>query len=123
MTTNLEKLAQELANLPYSIDIEDDETEEGEHIFFVSHPELPGCVSEGETLEEARKNLLDAAKEYILSLLEDGLPVPRPRRQLTVTSSTVSQGSSVVVTRFSSGEIRTESPQNIEYAVTFSDNE
>lgn len=28
-------------------------------------PALPGCVSEGETLEETKKNLLDALKGYL----------------------------------------------------------
>jgi len=29
-------------------------------------PMLPGCVSEGETMQEAKKNLLDALRGYLL---------------------------------------------------------
>lgn len=87
MSSNLEELADQLADQPYSIEVTQDETTEGEPIFFVSHPELPGCFGQGETLEEAKLNLKEAAKEYILSLLEDGLSVPdfpKPR-QITET--------------------------------------
>jgi predicted RNase H-like HicB family nuclease len=37
-------------------------TEEG---FSVSVPELPGCWSEGETEEEALRNIEDAVREYL----------------------------------------------------------
>jgi len=39
-------------------------------------PALPGCVTEGDTLEEAREMATDAIKCYCESLLEDGEPLP-----------------------------------------------
>lgn len=33
--------------------------------YTVSVPALPGCLSEGETFEEARKNITEAAQLYI----------------------------------------------------------
>lgn len=44
--------------------------------YTVEVPSLPGCISEGDTVEEALKNIRDAIKGYIESLEEDGLPVP-----------------------------------------------
>ena len=40
-------------------------------------PELPGCISEGESMREARKMIADAIKGYCESLLKDGLPLPK----------------------------------------------
>ena len=39
-------------------------------------PSLPGCISEGETLEEAIANVREAIDLYIEVLKEDGKPVP-----------------------------------------------
>jgi predicted RNase H-like HicB family nuclease len=40
-------------------------------------PSLPGCISQGETLEEALSNIKEAIKLYIDVLLEDGQPFPK----------------------------------------------
>lgn len=39
-------------------------------------PSLPGCISEGDTAEEALQNVQDAIRGYIELLSEDGLPIP-----------------------------------------------
>jgi len=39
-------------------------------------PALPGCVTEGDTLDDAREMAVDAIKCYCESLLKDGLPLP-----------------------------------------------
>ena len=39
-------------------------------------PSLSGCISEGETEEEALANIREAIELYIESLIEDGLEVP-----------------------------------------------
>jgi predicted RNase H-like HicB family nuclease len=39
-------------------------------------PSLPGCISEGDTYEEALSNIKEAIQLYIESLRADGLPVP-----------------------------------------------
>lgn len=44
--------------------------------YVVTCPALPGLVTEGDTLEEAREMAADAIRCYIESLLEDGEPVP-----------------------------------------------
>jgi predicted RNase H-like HicB family nuclease len=40
---------------------------------------LPGCISQGKTKEEAIHNIKEAIDAYVLSLEEDGLPVPEER--------------------------------------------
>jgi predicted RNase H-like HicB family nuclease len=39
-------------------------------------PILPGCISEGDTREEALANIKEAIELYIESLEEDGEPIP-----------------------------------------------
>ena len=45
--------------------------------YTVTVPALPGCITEGDTLDEARKMAADAIKCYCESLLKDGLPIPK----------------------------------------------
>ena len=44
--------------------------------FVVTCPALPGLVTEGDTLEEARAMASDAIRGYIESLRKDRLPIP-----------------------------------------------
>jgi predicted RNase H-like HicB family nuclease len=44
--------------------------------FVVSCPSLPGCHSQGDTLEEALANIQEAIALYIESLKAHGEPVP-----------------------------------------------
>ncbi|MEO8050056.1 MAG: type II toxin-antitoxin system HicB family antitoxin [Acidobacteriota bacterium] len=44
--------------------------------FVVTCPALPGLVTEGATLEEARAMAEDAIRGYIESLRKDRLPIP-----------------------------------------------
>jgi antitoxin HicB len=45
--------------------------------FLVTFPDLPGCISDGETPEEAVRNGQDALKGYLEVLKEFGDPVPK----------------------------------------------
>jgi predicted RNase H-like HicB family nuclease len=42
----------------------------------VECPSLPGCISQGETREDAVVNIREAINGYIAALEDDGLPVP-----------------------------------------------
>jgi predicted RNase H-like HicB family nuclease len=42
-------------------------------------PSLPGCVSQGDTKENAIRNIREAIEGYVLALEEDGLAVPPER--------------------------------------------
>ena len=77
--------AERYAVMPYTEVITRDQTTDGRPCYVASHPELPGCMSQGETIAEALLNLEDARRMYIQSLLEDGLPVPLPRLAATTT--------------------------------------
>ena len=44
--------------------------------FTVEIPDLPGCISEGDTLKEAEKNIQEAIGLYLETLEERGIPLP-----------------------------------------------
>ncbi len=44
--------------------------------FTVIIPSLPGCVTYGKNLSEAKKMAVDAIKGYIVSLKKHGEPIP-----------------------------------------------
>jgi len=50
----------------------------------VEFPDLPGCFSAGDTLEEARVNAHDALKGHLAMLAEDGDPIPAPSALETI---------------------------------------
>jgi predicted RNase H-like HicB family nuclease len=85
MSVNLDEQAKELAARPYTTVIARDDTDKEFPYYVVYNPELPRCLADGETIQEALVNLEDARTEYILSLLQDGLPVPPPATQATAT--------------------------------------
>lgn len=45
--------------------------------FTVEVPDLPGCISEGDTLEEAQKNIAEAIELYLETLVERNIPLPK----------------------------------------------
>jgi len=53
--------------------------------FVVSIPTLPGCISQGETFEEAKQNIQDALAGYLAVLKEDGDEIPTEFAEPIVT--------------------------------------
>lgn len=52
----------------------------GEDGFWVAEcPSLPGCISQGETRDQAIANIREAIEGYVLALQDDSLPVPEER--------------------------------------------
>jgi predicted RNase H-like HicB family nuclease len=51
-------------------------TEQDEVGYTVTVPALPGCVTEGDTIDEALGNAREAISLYVESLEARGLPVP-----------------------------------------------
>src|SRR5712692_6795545 len=39
-------------------------------------PDLPGCITQGASLEEARENLIDAIEVWIMAVLQNGDELP-----------------------------------------------
>lgn len=77
--------AKKLASSPYSVAMQRDETTKGSPIYLFSHPELPGCMAQGKTIQEASDALAEARLEYLMSLLEDGAEIPKPALDVTMT--------------------------------------
>jgi predicted RNase H-like HicB family nuclease len=48
--------------------------------FGVSFPDLPGCISAGRTIDEAKELAQEALSLHIQGMLEDGEEVPAPSR-------------------------------------------
>ena len=69
------KTLNEYLALPYRMELVKDPDEGG---FVVSFPDLPGCITCGETLEAAVANAADAKRAWLQAALEDGLPVREP---------------------------------------------
>lgn len=47
-------------------------------------PALPGCVSEGDTVEEARQNILDALRGYLAVANKRSLTIAKSRESKTI---------------------------------------
>lgn len=50
--------------------------------FIVEVPELPGCMADGETIEEAIKNSEVIIMEWIETARERGFEIPEPKGHL-----------------------------------------
>lgn len=74
MTISTEGLAYYMA-LPYSYTLIPDREFGG---FTIKVNELPGCLSQGDTPDEAVARVREAMELWITCRLEDGLPVPVP---------------------------------------------
>ena len=61
--------------LPYKMEIVEDKDEGG---YVVSYPDLPGCITCGETIETAIANANDAKKAWIEAALESGIEIQEP---------------------------------------------
>lgn len=60
-------------NYPVAIEKGDEK-----HAFGAEAPDLPGCFSAGDTLEEAFANVKEAIYLWIEAMLDSGRPIPRP---------------------------------------------
>ena len=63
------KTIDEYMAMNYKLTIVEDPDEGG---FVAFYPELPGCITCGETPEEATDNALDAKRAWLEAALEDG---------------------------------------------------
>jgi predicted RNase H-like HicB family nuclease len=48
--------------------------------FGVSFPDLPGCVTAGKSLDEARRKAPEALAFHIAGMMEDGEKIPKPSK-------------------------------------------
>lgn len=52
---------------------------EPDTVYGVSFPDLPGCISAGDTIDAAVQNAVEALAGHVRMLESDGDPVPTPR--------------------------------------------
>ena len=57
--------------------------------YTVSVPALPGCISEGDTFEEATKMIKDAIKGYLQVLKEEKQEIPQEESNVVITQISV----------------------------------
>jgi antitoxin HicB len=68
------KTVEDYLRLPYTIQLR--QYEDG--TFFADVAELPGCMTEADTAEEALEMIRDAMAGWIEVALSEGLPIPEP---------------------------------------------
>ena len=76
MTT---RTLEEYLDLPYAITVIPDVDEHGNMVWVAEVDDLPGCVSQGATGQEASERVREAMRDWIAVALEDGVPIPEPR--------------------------------------------
>ncbi len=69
------KTLNDYMKMPYRMEIVEDKEEGG---YVVSYPDLPSCVTCGETIEAAIANAADAKKAWIEAALEEGIEIREP---------------------------------------------
>lgn len=69
------KVAETFRVIADGIEFEFEPAEEGGYT--VTVPALPGCISEGDTFEEALANIRDALEGCLMVARKHGLPIPQ----------------------------------------------
>ncbi|MCX6618022.1 MAG: type II toxin-antitoxin system HicB family antitoxin [Acidobacteria bacterium] len=70
----------------FKIVVEKEAEDEG---YYAYSPTLPGCFSNGKSLEETRKNIREAIRLHLESLLAHGQPVPQDDKLVHIEELTV----------------------------------
>lgn len=70
----------------FEIVIEKEQEDEG---YSAYSPTLPGCFSNGGTIEEAKKNIREAIRQHVESLLAHGQAIPQNENLVHVEELTL----------------------------------
>jgi len=70
----------------FQVVIEKEPEDEG---YYAYSPTLPGCFSNGRTIEEAKRNIRTAIEEHLASLLAHAEPIPQSENLVHVEELTV----------------------------------
>ena len=76
-TPNPNHDADHYATLDYAVELSRRD-EDGDPYWVCEVPDLPGCVADGETPDEAIESLTEARRLWITARLEHGHRVPEP---------------------------------------------
>jgi antitoxin HicB len=79
MTQLIQKTLDDYLELPYGIVVTHDRDNEGREGYVAEVRELPGCISQGESPEDAVRSVYDAMAGWISVALQDGKDIPEPR--------------------------------------------
>ena len=52
--------------------------------YYAWSPSLPGCFSNGATIEDAKRNMREAVTQHVIALLAHGEPIPQNERLVHV---------------------------------------
>jgi predicted RNase H-like HicB family nuclease len=85
--------------------------------FGVSFPDLPGCVSVGATMQEARANAEEALALHVEGMIEDGEPVPPPSTLDQVMADPANRDGAVIVV-----PLKTAAPRTVRVNITLPEN-
>jgi antitoxin HicB len=69
--------------LPYRVALTPDRDEDGRVGWVAEIPDLPGCISQGDTPDDTVERVRDAMVGWISVALEDGREIPLPRDENT----------------------------------------
>lgn len=72
------KDVEHYAGLPYQEEVALEECTDGTQCYFAQVVELPGCESHGDTPQEALRNLQEAKRLFIATLLKNGVTPSQP---------------------------------------------
>ena len=70
----------------FEIVVEKEAEDEG---YLAYSPTLRGCFSNGKTIEEAKRNIRDAIRQHVESLLAHGKPIPQHEQLVHVEELTL----------------------------------
>ena len=72
---NIKEEVEKYMHLPYTIKL----IKEDDGSYFIKVEELPGCMSNGKTADEAMENIKDVMEIWLESSLKRGLEIPLPK--------------------------------------------
>lgn len=105
---------QELMARHYATIVVPDVDTDGEPCYVAYHPDLEGCMSHGDTIEEALSNLREARTLYLSTLLEKGLDIPLPSTETAIVASAIWQATTSI------GKSESKEESTVSYLPTFS---
>lgn len=76
-----EKTIEYYLDLPYTIEFQQDKSDPQNPVWFVKVRELPGCITEADTIEEAARMIQNAMAVWIQGSLDADLSIPEPESE------------------------------------------
>jgi predicted RNase H-like HicB family nuclease len=76
MKKSKKEFVEKYVGMPHAIQVKEDSGG-----FVVTIPDLPGCISQGDSVEEAYEMIMDAKRGWIEVALDEGHPIPEPSEE------------------------------------------